>query len=122
MLAVPAVPQAAREFFLQAHQRDAQNAFTLNNLGYIAELQGQLDRATGQSHCALGLANRAWTCHQLPGSIVAQQCQGFPQVGVVRPQSDGLSAKSVRFFELSLLGQKPAETGKDFSKEPLVLG
>jgi Flp pilus assembly protein TadD len=36
---------AAREFFLQAYQRDAQNAFTLNNLGYLAELAGDRESA-----------------------------------------------------------------------------
>lgn len=38
-------PLAAREFFLQAYQRDAQNAFTLNNLGYVAELGGDRESA-----------------------------------------------------------------------------
>jgi Flp pilus assembly protein TadD len=38
-------PSAAREFFLQAYQRDAQNAFTLNNLGYITELAGDREAA-----------------------------------------------------------------------------
>jgi Flp pilus assembly protein TadD len=41
-------PSAAREFFLQAYQRDAQNAFTLNNLGYTAELAG--DRESAQMY------------------------------------------------------------------------
>jgi Flp pilus assembly protein TadD len=41
-------PSAAREFFLQAYQRDAQNAFTLNNLGYVAELAG--DRESAQMY------------------------------------------------------------------------
>jgi len=35
----------AREFFLQAYQRDSQNAFTLNNLGYLAELAGDRESA-----------------------------------------------------------------------------
>jgi Flp pilus assembly protein TadD len=35
----------AREFFLQAYRRDPQNAFTLNNLGYIAELAGDRESA-----------------------------------------------------------------------------
>jgi Flp pilus assembly protein TadD len=39
-------PQAARAFFLQAYRRDPRNAFTLNNLGYIAELEG--DRETAE--------------------------------------------------------------------------
>jgi Flp pilus assembly protein TadD len=38
-------PTVAREFFLQAYQRDAQNAFTLNNLGYISELDGDWESA-----------------------------------------------------------------------------
>jgi Flp pilus assembly protein TadD len=38
-------PSAAREFFLQAYQRDAQNAFTLNNLGYVSELDGDWESA-----------------------------------------------------------------------------
>jgi Flp pilus assembly protein TadD len=38
-------PSAAKEFFLQAYQRDAQNAFTLNNLGYVAEMAGDRESA-----------------------------------------------------------------------------
>jgi len=41
-------PSAAREFFLQAYRRDAQNAFTLNNLGYVSELGG--DRETAEMY------------------------------------------------------------------------
>jgi Flp pilus assembly protein TadD len=38
-------PSAAREFFLQAYKQDAGNAFTLNNLGYVAELAGDRESA-----------------------------------------------------------------------------
>ncbi|MGD0569201.1 MAG: hypothetical protein ABSA78_12410 [Candidatus Sulfotelmatobacter sp.] len=38
-------PLVARDFFLQAYQQDAQNAFTLNNLGYVAELAGDRESA-----------------------------------------------------------------------------
>ena len=38
-------PDAARGFFLQAYQRDGQNAFTLNNLGYVSELEGDRESA-----------------------------------------------------------------------------
>jgi len=38
----------AKDFFLQAYKEDAQNAFTLNNLGYIAELSG--DRETAEMY------------------------------------------------------------------------
>ena len=35
----------AEEFFYKAYLFDPDDAFTLNNLGYIAEMQGQIDRA-----------------------------------------------------------------------------
>ncbi len=38
-------PAGAREFFQQAYQKDAQNSFTLNNLGYIAEMAGDRESA-----------------------------------------------------------------------------
>jgi Flp pilus assembly protein TadD len=38
-------PSAARGFFLQAYQEDSQNAFTLNNLGYVSELEGDWESA-----------------------------------------------------------------------------
>jgi Flp pilus assembly protein TadD len=37
--------QKAEAFFYKAYLYDPSDPFTLNNLGYIAELQGQLDRA-----------------------------------------------------------------------------
>ena len=41
-------PSAAKTFFLQAYEHDAQNAFTLNNLGYISEMSG--DRESAQMY------------------------------------------------------------------------
>jgi Flp pilus assembly protein TadD len=38
-------PTVARQFFLQAYQQDARNAFTLNNLGYVSELAGDQESA-----------------------------------------------------------------------------
>ncbi|MGD0215282.1 MAG: hypothetical protein ABSB87_18845 [Terriglobales bacterium] len=38
-------PTEARNFFLEAYQRDADNAFTLNNLGYVTELAGDRESA-----------------------------------------------------------------------------
>jgi Flp pilus assembly protein TadD len=38
-------PTEAKQFFLQAYQRQADNAFTLNNLGYVAELAGDRENA-----------------------------------------------------------------------------
>jgi Flp pilus assembly protein TadD len=50
-------PSAAREFFRQAYQQDAQNAFTLNNLGYVAELDG--DWETAQTYYEAARSGRA---------------------------------------------------------------
>jgi tetratricopeptide (TPR) repeat protein len=47
-------PMAARKFFLQAYQQDAQNAFTLNNLGYVAELEGDWESAQSLYEAARG--------------------------------------------------------------------
>jgi len=41
-------PDAARGFFLQAYKLDPQNAFTLNNIGYISEVSG--DRESAQMY------------------------------------------------------------------------
>lgn len=38
-------PAAARQYFQQAYQRDSQNAFTLNNMGYISEMSGDWEGA-----------------------------------------------------------------------------
>jgi Flp pilus assembly protein TadD len=43
-------PQAARGFFQQAYNLDPGNAFSLNNMGYVSELQG--DRETAQTYYA----------------------------------------------------------------------
>ncbi len=49
-------PSAAKAFFMQAYQQDAQNAFTLNNLGYIAELAG--DRESAEMYYQAARAGR----------------------------------------------------------------
>jgi Flp pilus assembly protein TadD len=38
-------PSVARDFFFQAYQRDAHDAFTLNNLGYVSEMAGDRESA-----------------------------------------------------------------------------
>jgi Flp pilus assembly protein TadD len=49
-------PSVAKGFFLQAYQLDARNAFTLNNLGYIAELAG--DRESAEMYYEAARAGR----------------------------------------------------------------
>ena len=49
-------PSVAKGFFSQAYQQDARNAFTLNNLGYIAELAG--DRESAEMYYEAARAGR----------------------------------------------------------------
>lgn len=49
-------PLTARQFFLQAYQQDSQNAFTLNNLGYVSELAG--DQESAESYYMAARAGR----------------------------------------------------------------
>jgi Flp pilus assembly protein TadD len=41
-------PKAAHDFFQQAYKLDPKNAFSLNNMGYVAEMDG--DRETAESY------------------------------------------------------------------------
>lgn len=43
-------PQGAKEFFQQAYKLDPGNAFSLNNMGYVSELEG--DRETAETYYA----------------------------------------------------------------------
>jgi len=43
-------PQAAKQFFQEAYKLDPQNAFSLNNMGYVSELEG--DRETAETYYA----------------------------------------------------------------------
>jgi Flp pilus assembly protein TadD len=41
-------PEGARQFFEQAHRLDPHNAFSLNNMGYVSEMEG--DRETAETY------------------------------------------------------------------------
>ena len=43
-------PQGARQFFEQAYKLDPTNAFSLNNMGYVSEMEG--DRETAETYYA----------------------------------------------------------------------
>src|SRR5579863_1322566 len=49
----------AEQLFYKAYLYDPDDAFTLNNLGYISELQGQLDRAEHFYHLAAEQSSEA---------------------------------------------------------------
>ncbi len=60
-------PREAAQYFLQAYQADPNNAFTLNNLGFVAEMDGDLETAQSfyesarrapEANAPVGLATR----------------------------------------------------------------
>jgi Flp pilus assembly protein TadD len=54
-------PQAARQFFQQAYQLDPHNAFSLNNMGYLAEMNGDPESAESyyqEAQTTLGIKQR----------------------------------------------------------------
>jgi Flp pilus assembly protein TadD len=56
-------PQGAHDFFQQAYKLDPKNAFSLNNMGYVAEMDGDRETAEGyyQEARAAADANRPVT-------------------------------------------------------------
>jgi tetratricopeptide (TPR) repeat protein len=48
--------QEARQYFQQAYALDQNNAFSLNNLGYVAELEGDSETAQAQRCCLRRIA------------------------------------------------------------------
>jgi len=80
--------QAARGFFEQAYKLDPRNAFTLNNMGYVAEMDGDHEtadqfyasaRAARDASARVTLANR----HEM---------QGLPLGQVARSNDEGAQA------------------------------
>ena len=61
--------QAAGKAFLQAYQLDPNSAFTLNNLGYLAEMDGDLETAQ------VFYERRAWRRTPMPASAWPRDSQ-----------------------------------------------
>jgi Flp pilus assembly protein TadD len=83
-------PAAARDFFLQAYHQDPQNAFTLNNLGYISELDG--DRESAESYYEAARSGRDASDHV--GYSTRREAEG--------KKIDNLADENTRYVESSL--------------------
>jgi Flp pilus assembly protein TadD len=66
--------KSARTFFVQANRLDPHNAFTLNNMGYVAELDG--DRET--ANYLYGKARAAENAAMLVGVATRKDAEGRP--------------------------------------------
>lgn len=90
----------AEEFFYKAYLFDPDDAFTLNNLGFISELQGQLDRAEHFYELA---------GEQSSGAAVdlasAEQVKGRPMKDVVAVSNGPLQINHANVEAVRLLNQ-----------------
>ena len=83
----------AEELFLKAYLYDPADPFTLNNLGYVAELQGQLDRA--QKFYELASEQ---SCSAVIDRSSVRELKGKPMTAAV----DGLQNSPMRVNHLNL--------------------
>ena len=68
----------AEELFYKAYLFDPEDAFTLNNLGYISEMQGQIDRAQrfyalSAEHSSDATVDLASSRHMNTGEVVSRR-------------------------------------------------
>ena len=92
--------QKAKELFYQAYLFDPNDPFTLNNLGYIAELEGQLERA--KTFYDLSARQRTDAIIDLASS---DQIQGKPFIMATRVQNGPLRSNRVNAEAVRLLAQ-----------------
>jgi len=77
--------QSAREFFKQAYRLDPQNAFALNNMGYLAELDG--DQETADDFYTQ--AKQADGANQRVSLANRREMQGLPLAQVAASNDEG---------------------------------
>jgi len=80
--------QAARRYFEQAYKLDRRNAFTLNNMGYVAEMDGDHETAD-QFYAAAREAREASARVTLANR---HEMQGLPLGQVARSNDEGAQA------------------------------
>jgi len=90
----------AEDLFYKAYLFDPEDAFTLNNLGYISELQGQIDRA--ERFYSLAAKNSSEATVELASS---RQVQGQPMKTVLAVSNRPLEVNHANVEAVRLLGQ-----------------
>ena len=90
----------AEELFYKAYLFDPEDAFTLNNLGYISELQGQIDRA--QRFYSLAAQNSSEATVDIASS---RQVQGQPMKAALAVTTGPLEANHANVEAVRLLSQ-----------------
>ena len=90
----------AEELFYKAYLFDPEDAFTLNNLGYISELQGQIDRA--ERFYALAAEHSSDATVDLASS---RQVQGQPMKTALAVTEGPVEVNHANVEAVRLLGQ-----------------
>lgn len=102
--------QAARKYFQQAYQLDPQNAFALNNMGYLAEMEG--DRESAEEFYA-----RARTAERAGVKVAVStrpEVEGLALAHVAQQSTDLVDAKMESDAESRRRsGEKPALHTRD---------
>jgi Flp pilus assembly protein TadD len=97
--------EKAETLFYKAYLYDPGDPFTLNNLGYISELQGQLDRAESFYRLASQQASDAAI-----DRASAQKLEGKPMIDAVKGMKDAsirINRDNVRAIQLLAKGRAP---------------
>jgi Flp pilus assembly protein TadD len=81
---------AARDFFTQAYKLDPNNAFALNNMGYLAELEGDRETATAYYRAAQNSRN----AKARVGLATRREAEGRP-VATVAETNDTVVAQKL---------------------------
>ncbi len=107
----------AERLFLKAYLYDPGDPFTLNNLGYIAELQGQLDRA--QKFYELASEQ---SCNAVIDASSAKELQGKPMRAAIEGLKDSpMQINHWNVEAVRLLSQNRGHDAIDILKRALAL-
>jgi Tfp pilus assembly protein PilF len=90
----------AEQLFYKAYLFDPDDAFTLNNLGYISELQGQVDRAARYYELAAGQSSEAAV-----DIASAPELKGRPMKEIVAVTNEPLQLNHANVEAVRLLSQ-----------------
>ena len=98
-------PQLARQDFQRAYQMDPDNAFSLNNLGYLAEMDGDWETAEGYYE----KAQKAKHANYPVGVATRVSAQGSRLNVVAQDNNEGATSKITAERELRQRQQGPIE-------------
>jgi Flp pilus assembly protein TadD len=90
----------AEQFFYKAYLLDPEDPFTLNNLGYISEIQGQVDRAQRFYELAAQNASEA-----VVDRASAKSAQGLPMKSALAVSEEPLHMNHANVEAVRLLSQ-----------------